>query len=505
MRIWAIHRGIPVLALLLATCSQMAPPLATVVSNGAVRILLAGDVMLGRGVAEVAASDPFGFFGDVRAEVQGADIAVANLESPLTSRPHAADTPNALEADPRTAGLVADAGFDAMSVANNHAGDAGLDGFGDTLGALGRAWILPVGGGPDAQHAFAPTIVVRDGVLVALLAFDATLQGPPAGEGVAGVASWSAPEARAAVLQARASADVVVVGLHGGVEYSRRPDAYLSGLAALLARWGADIVWASGPHVVQPVHVIEPRSNDRPTVVATSLGNLVFDQTQPGTTTGGLLEVLADREGVIAYRVGRTDGSDFRAHFSRWLAPRGDAADLDGGWWSLLRPVDVEATTRPTRLPRPPGRRIRISAAAMGDVNADGRAEIVVAYRSLFHPTLVNQLYPRRRWADAQGLAAHLGVWRAGSLKPVWIAGTLFRPIAALAVCGTNLAVAYPTLRGPAIVGSGVLRWSGFGFASVSDLAGAGSPGCADVDHDGSVDVVVLGRSGGPDLERGTP
>jgi poly-gamma-glutamate capsule biosynthesis protein CapA/YwtB (metallophosphatase superfamily) len=170
MRMWTIHRGIPVLALLLATCGQTAPPSATVVSNPAVRILLAGDVMLGRGVAEVAASDPFGVFGDVRAEVQSADIAVANLESPLTSRPHVADTPNALEADPGTAGLVADAGFEAMSVANNHAGDAGLDGFSDTLGALGHAGILPVGGGPDAQHALGPTIVVRDGVRVALLA-----------------------------------------------------------------------------------------------------------------------------------------------------------------------------------------------------------------------------------------------------------------------------------------------------------------------------------------------
>jgi Bacterial capsule synthesis protein PGA_cap len=504
MRIWTIPRGIPVLFLLLATCSQIAPPSATVVSNGAVRILLAGDVMLGRGVAKVAAGDPFGVFGDVRAEVQSADIAVANLESPLTSRPHVADTPNVLEADPGTAGLVADAGFEAMSVANNHAGDAGLDGFGDTLGALGRAGILPIGGGSDAQHALAPTIVVRNGVRVALLAFDATLQGPPAGEGVAGVASWSAPAARAAVLQARASADVVVVGLHGGVEYSTRPDAYLSGLAALLAGWGADIVWASGPHVVQPVHVIG-RGRGRPTVVATSLGNFVFDQTQPGTTTGGLLQVLADRDGVIAYQVGRTDGSDFRAHFARWLPPGGDSADLDGSWWSLLRPVDVEATTRPSRLPHPPGRHIRISAAVMGDVDADGRQEIVVAYRSSFHPTLVNQLYQRRRWADANELAAHLGVWRAGSLKPVWVAGTMFRPIAALAVCGTNLSVTYQTLRSPAIVGTGVLRWSGFGFASVSDLAGHGSPGCADVDHDGAVDAVVLGRSGGSDIKEVRP
>ena len=467
--------------------------------------MLAGDVMLGRGVSGIAANDPWSVFQDVQYEVRAADVAVANLESPLTTRPHVAETPNALEADPGAARLVASAGFDAVSVANNHAGDAGLEGFADTLAARDGARVLPIGGGPDATRAEAPTILVRNGVRVALLAFDATQQGPPAAAGVPGVVWWNARVARAAVSLARASADVVVVGLHGGAEYSTRPDAYISGLAWRLARWGADVVWASGPHVVQPVRMIEPPGNERSTVVATSLGNLVFDQTQPRTTTGALLEVLADPDGVIAYRVGRTDGSDFRAHFERWLAPRGDAVDVDEGWWSLLRPVDVALAAAPHRLPRPPGRRVRVTAVAVGDIDGDGRNEIVMAYRSLFHPTLVNRLFPHRRWVDEHGRAAHVGVWRADDLRPVWIAGTTLRPVVSLAVCGTDLAVAYSTLRSSAIVATGVWHWSGFGFVAASDLIGPGRPACADVDRDGSVDAVVLGRSGGPNLEGRTP
>ncbi|MGZ4462664.1 MAG: CapA family protein, partial [Gaiellaceae bacterium] len=104
------------------------------------RLLLAGDVMLGRGVSQAAAADPGGLFEGVRFELASADYALANLESPLTRRSHdPAHGPNALEASPQSARLLASAGFDAMSVANNHAGDAGPATVSDTIRALARA------------------------------------------------------------------------------------------------------------------------------------------------------------------------------------------------------------------------------------------------------------------------------------------------------------------------------------------------------------------------------
>ena len=180
-------------------------------------------------------------------------------------------------------------------------------------------------------------MVESGGLRVALLALDATGQGPRAGPTTPGVAWWDEALVRAAVARARATADVVAVGIHGGVEYVPTTDPYLFRLAELLGTWGVDVVWGSGPHVVQPIRSIDPDGDGRPTVVATSLGNLLFDQHVPGTRRGALLEVLAAADGVRA--LPRRDGrapSGARA-IPRLAPPRGDAVALDGGWWRPAR------------------------------------------------------------------------------------------------------------------------------------------------------------------------
>jgi poly-gamma-glutamate capsule biosynthesis protein CapA/YwtB (metallophosphatase superfamily) len=290
--------------------------------------------MLGRDVAPVVRSDPSGVFGGVRRVVAGADLAMANLESPLTRRAHTARNPNALEASPESARLLARAGFDAMGVANNHAGDAGVGSVTDTIAALRSAGVQPVGGGAALASAREPKVVDIRGVRVAVLAFDATRQGVPAGRATPGIAWWDERAANKAVRRARVRADLVVVGLHGGVEYGRVADDRIRLIADLLAGWGVDIVSASGPHVVQPVYMIDPDGDGRPTVVAASLGNLLFDQTQPGTQEGALLEVLACLNGVVGYRIGSTSDRDRRVHFVGWTRADGEAVVIDGDRWS---------------------------------------------------------------------------------------------------------------------------------------------------------------------------
>lgn len=325
-----------------------------------------------------------------------------------------------------------------------------------------------------------------------MLAYDLTGGGPVAGH-EPGVATWDPAAVREAVRSARAGADVVIVGLHGGVEYLPRPDPVLRGVVDQLTSWGADVVWAAGAHVPYPVST-GTGLDGRISLRAPGLGNALFDQGESRGGEGLLLEVLVDRDGVIAMRTGQV-AAHLRSSFVGWDDPTGDAASLDGEWWSLVRPVEPVPSTAPDG-PLPAHRPASVAVdAGLGDVDGDGGDEIVVSYRRPFEPKLLHQAFPDVDLVDADGHAAHLAVYRADDGVLVWGAGTLLAPIADVEVCDGSLALGFSGLDDPAVTNAGAWRWSAFGFSTATVLEGVAQPGCADVDADGHTDPVLTGRS----------
>jgi poly-gamma-glutamate capsule biosynthesis protein CapA/YwtB (metallophosphatase superfamily) len=455
----------------------------------AIRLLLVGDVMLGRAVAPVVVQDPSSVFADVAGAVAAVDLALVTLESPLTGRELTRPVAHDLRASPVAATVLAGAGFDVVTVATNHAMDSGPAGLADTVEALHGAGLLVVGAGADLTAALEPVVVEVGEVTVAVLAVDATPSGPAAPPPDGPVAAvWDARGLEGAVVAARALAEVVVVSIHGGAEYLDLPDRDLRQRADALVGWGADVVWGHGAHLRHPVVA------DVDAVVATGLGNLLFDrQLVPGTDTGTVLEIVIGADGPRAIRTGTVTHAHGRVGRIAWEPPPGPAVALAGGWYELLDPTVVADGTSaaPTRSALAPpalaGR--RIDAIGRGDVDGDGDAEVVVAFRRPARPTALASLRPEGVWRDREDATSHVGVYGPDGAE-IWVAGSVAHPVTALTVCDGALAVTQldAATGGPQ---AGAWWWNGFGFDELATLPGAGEPRCVDVDGDGRTEPLV--------------
>ena len=454
-----------------------------------IRLVFVGDVMLGRGVAPVVAGDPSSVFERLRPVLVAADLAFANLESPLTTRPHVVGE-YALEADPAAAHLLAGAGFDILGIANNHATDGGPDTVLDTLSALDDAGLHGVGGGAGADDAGAALVTEVDGITVGALALDLA-GGRAATSTTAGVNGWDAEAARSSVTELRRTVDIVVVGLHGGVEYLTRPDPVLAHVTRLLADWGADVVWGHGAHVVYPVEA--HRGPTRTSVIAPGLGNALFDQSWPRTRVGSVLEVMADEDGIVAMRTGRLSIDAGRSTFEGWDDPIGDAVALDADWWTPVRAWTPAARPTPTWGPSPLPARADEVARSIGDVTGTGETDLVVASRRPATAEPAHDALPEVDWFDAQGRTAHLGVY-TGEGRLRWGSALMLRPVDAISVCDGSIALGFTTMDDSGIAGGGAWFWDGFGFRTASVLPGATTPTCADIDQDGRADPVLADR-----------
>ncbi len=115
--------------------------------------------------------------GAVRDVISGADLAIANFENPAPNRFSYHTSGTAFTADPRLIDGLVNAGFDYVSIANNHIGDAGDNGILQTIANLRKRGLKYSGAGKDLKAAGAPAILEANGTKVAVLAFDAIARG----------------------------------------------------------------------------------------------------------------------------------------------------------------------------------------------------------------------------------------------------------------------------------------------------------------------------------------
>jgi poly-gamma-glutamate capsule biosynthesis protein CapA/YwtB (metallophosphatase superfamily) len=257
-----------VIALLFFLCHLAQPAQA---SDGYV-VAIGGDVSLARGIELRARGTGWPeVLAPLQRALSGADARIVNLESAVGRC-----LPGGTVAQPRLCGperglaALVDGGVTAVTVANNHARDAGARAFENTVATLQAARVITLGAstlrsGLPAAQTLGPIQVIA-----------ANLSRPAHAPGRD--IPLPAPDDLAAVIAQARREDPrrpVLAILHGGREFGDEPSGFEHGFAEAAVDAGVAAVVFHGAHVVHPLEVV------RGVPVHFGLGNLLFDQRHP--------------------------------------------------------------------------------------------------------------------------------------------------------------------------------------------------------------------------------
>lgn len=276
---------------------------AQTVTKDTVTVIGVGDIMMGSNYPESVLPPQDGAFlmKEVEHILKNADVTFGNLEGTLLDSggtPKTCRDPKvcyAFRSPQRYVQNLVNAGFDVMSLANNHAGDFGDVGRKSTIKTLEGAGLYHTGQLPKRY-----TVFEKDGVKYGVAAFAPNSNC---------VNINNLKEARAIVKELDSLCDIIIISFHGGAEGGQyqsvprkhelfhgedRGDVYE--FAHQLIDAGADIIFGHGPHVTRAVEVYKNR------FIAYSLGNFC---TYGGINVAGIngwapiVKVFSDSKGAF--------------------------------------------------------------------------------------------------------------------------------------------------------------------------------------------------------------
>jgi poly-gamma-glutamate synthesis protein (capsule biosynthesis protein) len=267
-----------------------------------VTLAFTGDVMFGRTVnshmLDTAAHDPYPFTYTADF-LRGFDLTIGNLECVVSRLGEAVPKLYTFRGDPRAYDLLLNAGFDLVSMANNHSGDYGKDAFVDELITLPIRGITPIGGGHNKQQAHTPVFKTVHGTTIAFLAYD-EIEPPSfaATDTTPGHAWLDEADLRQDIARARPQADFVIAFVHWGIEYFTDLTAHQRQLAQVAIDSGADLVVGAHPHVIEPYEFYKGK------LIVYSLGNFVFDNMyEEVVRRGNILTLTVQKNHLLSWKL----------------------------------------------------------------------------------------------------------------------------------------------------------------------------------------------------------
>lgn len=306
-----------------------------------ITIAAVGDMMLGTDYPEnhLPDDDGVGFLSAVTPILSGADITFGNLEGVLLDGGEPGkkcSNPDAcylFRSPSRYIEHFKAAGFDVLSLANNHARDFGDEGRLACMRTIAAAGLYHSG----LEGDFASMSV--DGLKVAVLAFAVTKNSNM---------MLDYELAKTTVEEQSESHDIVIVSFHGGAEgrdfthvpfaeeeYFGEPRGDVARFSRMMVRAGADLVLGHGPHVVRAMENYNGR------LIAYSLGNFA---TYYGISVEGIKGIAPI---LVVTLNGNGEFVEGKIHSTIQWRPDGPSIDPRNRAFNLLRDLSHEDLGKP--------------------------------------------------------------------------------------------------------------------------------------------------------------
>lgn len=280
-----------------------------------ITLVMVGDILLHTPVAKSGLREDgtYNFdvvFENVKEKIESADLALVNEEVIIGGSELGVTGYPAFNAPYELGDALADAGFDVVLHATNHALDKGNRGLENCLHFWEEKYpeiaVLGINGSEEAQEKIF--VYEQEGIRIAILNYTYGTNGIPMPETMPyGVNLLAEENVIQDLQQAEEAADFVIVCPHWGTEYQLEPSKEQEKWVKLFADNGADLVIGTHPHVIEPVEWYEEA--DREMLVYYSLGNFVNWTSGTGAGTanrmlGSMAEVTIgpDEEGEVVIK-----------------------------------------------------------------------------------------------------------------------------------------------------------------------------------------------------------
>lgn len=272
--------------------------------TASVNMLAVGDNLIHKPIYEQAQArttdgsyDFAPVYENLKELVTAADIAVINQETMMSSL-HEVSTYPCFNTPTVMAQQLADLGFDVLTIANNHMLDKASKGLISTLDLINSTEGLLASGAYHSREEYTDLEIVDiDGITFAFLSFTEHTNGITLPDDKEDYAIYldEREDVKLQVEYADKAADVVVVSMHAGIEYSDDPYYVQTDFAQDVVDWGADLVLGTHPHTLQPVeYLTNPEGKEVP--VLYSLGNFVSAQNKPKRLIGGMANITFNKD-----------------------------------------------------------------------------------------------------------------------------------------------------------------------------------------------------------------